>query len=235
MGSGGVRGFAPSVNGFAFANDFPKAPLIRFLGIPIGNASKGICGGMAFAARDLFEANLAPPVNTSPPDPGTNLYRYLVRRLLASFDLPMGPLRYLAWMWLPNGNRFGIHGVTWRTIRRHWPRIQADLDRQVLSPLGLVRARGNPLELGRNHQVLAFGYELDETASTLTVRAYDPNHPGDDQVALRLSIADPSHHAPIGYVAGEDPVYGFFRTGYSRPDPVKVREIGSSRPRPPLD
>jgi hypothetical protein len=52
-----VPGFLPSRQGFRFANDFPHVPL-RWIGvpgvirIPIGDASNGLCGGMAFAARD---------------------------------------------------------------------------------------------------------------------------------------------------------------------------------------
>ena len=221
-----VPGFSPSVNGLRFPNAFPKGPLLHVAGIPIGNASNGICGGMAFAARDLFEAGLPPPADTSPPAPGTPLFGYLVRRLFASFDLPLGPIRYLLWMVLPKGNRFGIHGVAWRTIRHHWPRIRSDLDRGILPPLGLVRARGNPMELGRNHQVLAFGYDLDETTASLAVHVYDPNRPGDDSVALRLSLADPDRPTPIEYEGGEYPVFGFFRTGYSRPDADAVTRVG---------
>ena len=41
-------------------------------------------------------------------------------------------------------------------------------------PLGPVTVHStNPLDLGMNHQVLAYGYELDGTA--LTLRVYDPN------------------------------------------------------------
>jgi len=225
VGSARVPGFRPSSNGLGFPNAFPKGPLFRLLGIPIGNASNGICGGMAFAARDLFEAGLRPPADTSPPAPGTPLFRYLVRRLFASFDLPLGPLRYLLWMMLPKGNRFGLRGVSWRTIRRHWPRVRSGLDQGGLPPLGLVRARGNPMELGRNHQVLAFGYDLDEATMSLAVRVYDPNHPGDDSPALRLSLAGPDGATAIEYEGGGDPVYGFFRTGYARPDADAVRRI----------
>lgn len=226
MSSERVLGFRPSANGFAFANDFPKGPLFRVLGIPVGNAANGICGGMAFAARDLFDARLRPPPDAAPPPPRTRLFRYLVRRLFASFDLPVGPLRYLAWMWLPNGDRFGLHGVAWRTIERQWPSVRRDLDAGVLVPLGLVRAKGNPMELGRNHQVLAYGYALDEASSALTVSVYDPNHPGEDGVSLRLSLAAPSRAAHIDYVDGEEPVFGFFRTTYRPPRADSVRGIG---------
>ena len=226
-----VPSFAPSTNGLHFANDFADEPLFRIgLGrasIPVGNAAKGLCGGMVFAVRDLFEHGRPPPPDRAPPRRGTALFAYLVGRLFSSFNLPMGPLRYWLWQILPAGDRFAVRGIAWRTIRGHWPKIRADLDAGRLSTLGLVRTRSfNPLDLGRNHQVLAFGYDLDEATMSLAVRVYDPNHPGDDSAALRLSLADPDGATAIEYEGGEDPVYGFFRTGYARPDADAVRRIG---------
>ena len=226
-----VLDFLPSANGFHFANDFAPGPLFRLgvwrASVPVGNAANGLCGGMIFASRDLFERGLRPPNDQTPPRPGTRLFRYLVGRLFASFDLPAGPLRYWLWQILPAGDRFGIRGVAWRTIRGHWPRIRADLDAGHPSPLGVVRTRSfNPLLLGRNHQLLAYGYDLDEAAATLTIRVYDPNHSDDDLSALSLSVADPTKPTPIGYAAGELPVRGFFRTRYWPKDPSAVAGPG---------
>jgi hypothetical protein len=226
MGSARVANFLPSEDGFRFPNSFQKAALFSVLGIPIGNAENGMCGGMAFAARDFFEAGLRCPEDMETPPAGTPLFRYLVLRLFSSFNLPAGPLRYLLWMALPQRNRFGLHGVAWRTIRGQWPAVKNDLDRGILSPLGLVRTRGNPLEVGRNHQVLAHGYDLDEATSELTVHVYDPNHPGDDGVAIRLKVADPTSGPAIHYEPMEDPVYGFFRTSYRSADPRALRGLG---------
>ena len=222
-----VPGFLPSTNGLHFANDFARGPLFRFgLGrasIPIGNAANGLCGGMVFAVRDLFEHRLAPPPVRTAPQPGNQLFRYLLGRLFASFDLPTGPLRYWLWQVLPSGDRFAVRGLAWRTIRGHWPKIRADLDAGRPSPLGVVRARSiNPLDLGQNHQVLAYGYDLDEAAAVLTIHVYDPNHPDDDGCGLSLSVADPTKAAPVGYVAGEPPVRGFFRTRYAPKDPSAI-------------
>lgn len=59
-----VTGFLPSVNGFQFSNAFAHAPDIQIsiLGqnIAIGDAANGLCGGMAFAARDFFQAGQRP-------------------------------------------------------------------------------------------------------------------------------------------------------------------------------
>jgi hypothetical protein len=136
--------------------------------VPIGDASNGLCGGMAFAARDHFEAGRPPPLDTEPPASGP-LFDYLVRRLFDSFNLPTGPLEYLKLMnpRLPDGETFltrvGLlpHGRAWRTIRIEWPAIRAGIDAGHPVPLGLVRAKSeNPFDLKLNHQVLAYGYEL---------------------------------------------------------------------------
>ncbi len=220
---GRVQGFAPSVSGFRFPNSFPPSPVLAIgagrARLGVGNATNGLCGGMVFAARDLFEAGIAPPPAAAPPVPGSPLFRYVVRRLFRSFDLPVGPARYMAWMVLPTGNGgLGLRGVAARTIGREWPLIRRDLDRGVLSPIGLVRVRSfNPLELGRNHQVLAYGYELDEQSARVAIDVYDPNHPGDDDVALSFSL-QPGPHWEVGYVAGELPVRGFFRTRFRPAD-----------------
>jgi hypothetical protein len=170
---------------------------------------------MVFAARDLFEAGIAPPPATEPPAGGSPLFRYVVRRLFHSFDLPVGPARYMAWMVLPSGpGRLRLRGVAARTVGREWPLIRRDLDRGVLTPIGLVRVRSfNPLELGRNHQVLAYGYELDARSARAAISVYDPNHPGDDDVALSFSLK-PGRNWDVDYVAGELPVRGFFRTRF---------------------
>ncbi|MCI0635653.1 MAG: hypothetical protein L0206_17315 [Actinobacteria bacterium] len=52
-----VPGFLPSTSGFRFANAFSNVPVRRIgipsvISVPIGDASNGLCGGMAFAARD---------------------------------------------------------------------------------------------------------------------------------------------------------------------------------------
>lgn len=226
-----VLGFLPSTNGLHFSNDFAPEPLFRVgLGratISIGNAADGLCGGMVFAVRDLFEHRLRPPPNRTPPQSGTKLFGYLLGRLLASFNLPVGPLRYWLWQILPAGDRFGVRGLAWRAIRGHWPKIQADIDSGRPSALGLVRTRSiNPLVLGRNHQVLAYGYDLDEGGDGLVIHVYDPNHPDDDHCAFSLSVADPTRATPIDYVGGELPVRGFFRTRFRPKDPSAIAGTG---------
>jgi hypothetical protein len=219
-----VPGFLPSTSGFRFANDFPEVPLRRIgtgsVTVPIGDASNGLCGGMAFAARDYFEAGLPPPPDATPPAEGI-LFDYLVDRLFASFDLPFGPSRYLTLMspLLPDGetvwSRLGLapHGRAWRMVRQEWPKVRRDIDEGNPSPLGLVRVRSHdPFDLKENHQVLAYGYDLAGTR--LSLRLYDPNRPDRDDVTLSLDLADPTRPTLLrGFPAGRQ-VIAFFRVNY---------------------
>jgi hypothetical protein len=215
-----VPGFRPSTRGLRFANEFPHAPVVRIqlpggLTVPIGDAARGLCGGMVYTVRDLYEAGIAPPATTRPPGSGPVL-QYLADRLLDSLSLPFGPATYLRLMdpILSDEDR------AWRMIRVEWPAIKADLDRGTLCPLGLITTKShNPLVVGRNHQVLAWGYDLQGTR--LTLRIYDPNRPNDDRVALTLDTARPRTATEVHCSRG-DSVCCFFRTSYSFTDPRPV-------------
>jgi hypothetical protein len=154
------------------------------------------------------------------------LFDYLVERLFASFDLPFGPGRYLQLMspMLPDGeslwSRLGLapHGRAWRMVNEEWPTVRRDIDDGHPSPLGLVRARSNdPFELKRNHQVLAYGYDL--TGSRLTLRVYDPNRPRRDDVALSLDVANPTRPTRVTTSPSGPEVFAFFRTAYRAAPP----------------
>jgi hypothetical protein len=225
-----VPGFLPSVSGFRFANAFPRVPL-RWIGIPgvlrlpIGQASNGLCGGMAFAARDYFDRGLPPPPDTAPPGGGP-LFDYLVRRLFDSFDLPWGPARYVELMnpLLGNGetvwSRLGWapHGRIWRMARDEWPAIRVEIDSGHPCPLGLVRVTStDPLDLKENHQVLAYGYELD--ADRITLLLYDPNRPGRDDVTISLDRRRAPDPVPVTTRPSGTRVYSFFRVAYRQATP----------------
>jgi hypothetical protein len=207
MASARVAGFLPSANGFRFANAFLPQPLFRLppTRLGIGNASRGLCGGMVFAARDYFERGSPTPDDRHPPDLGSPLFGYLVRRLFDSFDLPWGPPRYYRWMAAADG------AVMRHTVGCQWARVRRELDAGRLAALGLIRPRSrNPLRLGENHQVLAWGYGLDEASGSLLIAIYDPNHAGRDDVTLALNLREP---AGILSATGE-PFRGFFHTPY---------------------
>jgi hypothetical protein len=221
-----VPGFRPSTRGLHFPNDFPHVPNFEIelpsgRTVPVGDAANGLCGGMAYTVRDLFEAGAAPPALTVAPGEGP-LFEYLAERLLESFDLPFGPATYLKLMHprLPDGDLAVVHGRAWRMVNLEWPAVRGDLDRGTLSPLGLVKAKSrNPSDLGKNHQVLAWGYDLEGTR--LTLRLYDPNHPDDDDVTMTLDVGHPRCATPVACSHGGT-VWCFFRTAYRFKDPWSV-------------
>ena len=83
-----VPGFLPSTHGLRFKNDWPAAAAFRIdvlgLQVPVGDARRGLCGGMVFAVRDLFLLGRAVPPDTVAPGSGP-LYEYIGRRLKDSF------------------------------------------------------------------------------------------------------------------------------------------------------
>lgn len=232
-----VPGFVPSVNGLHFVNAFPREPVVNvdippFGMVGLGDASGGLCGGMVFTVRDVFETpGLHPLPDTAPPGEETALFRYLAARLVDSFDLPhSGFMKYYDWMITPDHDVswppfFVRRGVAWKTIIDEWPRIRHDLDSGQLCALGLVTtASVNPVDLGQNHQVLAYGYDLDGP-NDLAILIYDPNTPiGDaDRVRISLSLANPAQASHVSHnVAIGNPVRGFFRVAYRYHDPTDL-------------
>ena len=141
--------FLASSDGFAFHNSWPSQPAVQldtpFGKLDLGNAKGGLCGGMVFAAFDYWHAGQLPPADQ--PAAGTPLYKFLVRRIVDSWHVPVGIAQYYQWMGLPDGDNaysaFGRRivveqGLAWRTIRVQWPQIKKDLDRGVPCGLGLV-------------------------------------------------------------------------------------------------
>ncbi|CUU54958.1 hypothetical protein Ga0074812_10436 [Parafrankia irregularis] len=252
-----VSNFQPSSHAFAFTNAFPRQPVLRVpvpgLGsIPIGDASRGLCGGMIYAVRDMFEFGVAPPAVATPPDPDSPLYRYIVRRLFDSFDGPRGVLRYYRLMSSADADTdlvrgwLRLPGATSASVAREWPHIRHDLDRGLLSPLGIITTRSaDPMRLGLNHQVLAYAYE--QRGRRVTLRVYDPNTPRwqSDDVTLSFDVlsavpdtAPRAHLSPRTGISprtplppvppagiehtiaiGGRPVRAFFRSRYRRTDP----------------
>jgi len=232
--SNAVAGFRASVNGLHFTNSFPSEPDIvanvpPFGNVTIGDASNGLCGGMVYTTMDVFLAGLPPIPDTSQPAPGSPLFNYIVSRLFASFDIPGGVLKYLDWMNTPDHDTgvwvFIRRGLAWHTIMEEWPKIKADIDGGMLSPMALVtQYSADPSKLGENHQVCAYAYEVDDS-NRLTLHLYDPNTESTeaDSVQLSMSLANPTHTTPIAHNVDIDyPIRGFFRTTYNFSNPASL-------------
>lgn len=227
-----VPGFVPSTSGFHFANRFASAPFWRrgigpMVRVDVGDVANGLCGGMTFVAADLHLEGVPSPPDLDPPPPGSGLWSRIRRRQGDSFDGGRLPLRFygLASPLRParetrlaaSLGRLGIdlHSRTWVMVAREWPRIRRDLDAGRLVAIGLLRAvSANPFALTRNHQVLAYGYDLD--GPRLTLRIYDPNWPDTDDVTLALDVSDAAGAAAPEYSQRDGPVLAFFRAPYRR-------------------
>ena len=219
-----VPGFLPSRHGLRFPNAFPPGPTLR-LGpldpriVGIGDASQGLCGGMALTARDLWAAGLEAPADAAePPANGSPRFRALVRRQVESLDWLRVPLRYLDLQAFRPDPPSGFAALVGRrparivAIEQEWPRIRAEIDAGRPCVVGLIRASGaSPWLLSRNHQVLAFAYET--TPGAIVIRVYDPNHPGRDDIELRATTAD---RRRLEQSTGE-PLLGWFRQPYPPP------------------
>ena len=240
MGTKAVPGFLPSVHGLRFSNAFPPGPTLTFAGLDprrvgFGDASAGLCGGMALTARDLYEAGVAAPVEGGvPPANGSPRFRALVRRQVESLDWFRVPLRYLDLQALRPDPPGGLAALLRRepprvdAFLREWPRIRDEIDSGHPSVIGLIRAAGwSPWHLTRNHQVLAYGYE--ETPEAITIHVYDPNHPMRDDVTLEVGVATGAAAATrpwreriaLRQSTGE-PLLGFFRQPYPAPRSVRA-------------
>jgi hypothetical protein len=184
VASNAVPGFLPSRHGFRFANRWPAGPVrtwnLGLVQVGIGDAERGLCGGMAFAARDRFERGEAAPADVAPPAPGTPFFAEIVDRQFDSFGrLWIVPLRF--WAAALGSERARLR----ETVRSAWPAIRSEIDGGEPAMIGLVRsATANPLSLNLGHLVV--GYRYDSSPTKVAIGVYDPNHPGDDGVEIEL-------------------------------------------------
>ncbi len=173
--------FSPARDGFLFGNYFVN----QIADIPgIGKLqSAGRCGGMSYCALDHYAARRPLPRfkpsdfgdRGVPPD-GHPLADYIYQRQLDSF-LTLSAIKFITWTLAPDAGNFFMRGVTDRTKNEEFKKLREAIDRGAPVPLGLVVAR-NLNDLGRNHQVVAYGYDLDAKTQHMTVYIYDVNWPG---------------------------------------------------------
>jgi hypothetical protein len=227
-----VLDFRPSRHGFHFANRFPPGPTLR-LGpfdprlVGVGDASAGLCGGMALTVRDLYEHRIDPPPDREPPANGSRRFRALVRRQVESLGWLRVPLRfYDAGAFRPDPARW------WSRIARRpapreaaldvaWPRIRAEIDAGRLAVVGLVRrVTANPLRLTLNHQVLGWGYRVEPRL--VAIRLYDPNWPDRDDVEARIRLDDAGRPVALESSTGE-PLAGLLALPYPPGNPRSWR------------
>ncbi len=172
--------FSPAQHGFFFANAFEN---VIVKDSPFGRiATRGRCGGMAFAALDHFYSGMPlPRFATSqlpesgvPPD-NHPLSRYIYARQIDSF-MVLSAAKYVTWSLSPDNAGFLIKGVSRWTKEDEWKKLRASIDIGKPVVLGLIGAR-DLAELGKNHQVIAFGYDESLNKESRIVHIYDVNYP----------------------------------------------------------
>ncbi|MBI2763816.1 MAG: hypothetical protein HYX54_08730 [Chloroflexi bacterium] len=217
MRTSALPNFLPSTHGLRFVNRWPSGPAFEFrvgyLRLGIGEVADGLCGGMCLAVADRYLANQPVPMTIEAPAPGSPLFREIARRQFDSLGrLGAGPLRF--W-WA--GSRLALG--RWTTIRQaaEWRALCRDIEAGRPAMAGLVRSAGiNPLGLTGNHQVLAFAHE--STPDSGLLRVYDPNHPGSDEVSLRI-LRDSEAGGPARFRLEQstgEPLLALLRLPYRR-------------------
>ena len=205
---------------------------------PITHGDAGMCGGMVYAVMDYYAAHLLPPgQKTSPNTQEDVLFQYIRDRLWDSFDVFGEGHRFLGYSspHYPNGDEgvFQVVGLTrgrsWITYREAWPQIQADIDVGNLSPMGLVQT--DSLDIGKNHQVLAYAYE--KSGQSVRLYIYDPNET--EEVRLEFNVTATDGEVKIDRYIGDvlkntHRIYCFFRiNGYTPKMPPNGRPIKTVR------
>lgn len=178
--------FNPASDGFKFGNGFKNIVISE-----INLTTKGLCGGMSYAALDYFLAGVPTPQQDHRPAEGTPLQSYLYDRQVTSLKEPFD--KWAEYFVNPGGVRnreffnWGLQAGSGRLGE-----LIAHIDRGQPVPLGLLTVQGGPDE---NHQVLAIGYELGryigdlgEHIEDLSIFIYDPNFPYDPNSPGRVMM-----------------------------------------------
>lgn len=237
FGPAAVAGFLPSTRAPLFHNGpWPTGTALQISvpGLPavsVDATGMGLCGGMSFLARDIHESGTPQLRGRSSERIPLELAQHILGRLIDSFNGPALVGRWLAeTQALDHETVFWGPGLFHRTIDEV-PGILDDIDNGVLCPIGLVLVHSYaPWDVFENHVVLVWGYERH--GDVLTLRTYDCNAPGRDDIVIQLDISSPrpaktiTTNGTAGNVPGR--IRGFFRIPYAPADPAPAYNDGAS-------
>ena len=240
--------FRPSRDAWRFRNKWGDAPYTlpglegTLLDQRYGNAGNGLCGGMVFGALDYFYAERQIPMDAmAPPDDQDPLFRYLVRRLFATFDPASVSLMVaLTNDAYPDADDEGLSAIGLASsraavmAREEWPLIRADIDAGRPSPVFVQTGQSLVpfAALGQCHQVLAYAYDV--SGDDVVLHVYDPNTPpgeglaASDGVTMAFNIRRTDQ--PIRVTSNINvkdgdrlrPVRCFARMNYGPPDALPI-------------
>ena len=199
--------FSPFIHGFKFANYFEN----DIATIPGFGQVKtyGRCGGMSYSALDYYFANLGVPQAGDLPKDGVPLADYIWQRQLESFLAPSA-IHFIIWSLYSDEANWFAKGLTRSTREDEFPKLQSQLDLGHPQVLGLIDAR-DINHIGNNHQVVAYGYDVDEASGKIAVYIYDNNSPNTETV---LTLAPGTLGVQASNRDPNNPWRGFFVHGY---------------------
>jgi hypothetical protein len=234
-----VPAFKPSTNAPLFGNGpWPAGTSLRIGIVNLDSTSWGLCGGMSFLTRDIFESGTPQLRGRKASEIPLALAEHLLSRLIDSFDSPWVLERWLSLMrTVDHDTVVGGAGVFRQTLAEI-PAIIADVDNGILSPIGLVLVYSwGPWDVVHNHVVLVWGYE--QNGDVLKLHTYDCNRPDLDDITITLDISSPTPAKSIttnGTSNSAGLVRGFFRLPYFHVDPAPayIDDATVTVPVPPI-
>ena len=176
-----ITSFDPRIHGFHFDNDFVTHV--------VGDIeTRGLCGGMAFAALDYYYAGIPIPTHEAAdfpdgkvPAEGSRLRSYIFKRMMNSVERNAAQ-----WLNVLANPAFNPRRFT----KRHLDELRAEIDAGRPVPLGLIGTDKIIGGASGNHQVVCFGYDAPAGGRSITLQIYDNNY-HDQIVTLTTDPSDP--------------------------------------------
>ena len=205
--------FDPDTHGWPFPNDrfaVCAAPTCKMENA-LGNLARDVlefrwalCGGMSLSALRRFRGSSAVEDFSAQLKDGE-----LVPAQLDTL-VPATWAKFVEWQAKPDQpHTLAPHSIGYST-KVEWPLIRNAIDQGAPVILGVIRTgpTNDPSEAGKNHQVLAIGYQYAATGGDIWVFAYDPNHPR-AIATLSMNFDLPENQIGAAQDTGEK-VRGFF-------------------------
>jgi hypothetical protein len=161
---------------FKFPNRYKRGTRVywKYCCIP-AIPDKGLCGGMSLAVKTYFTFNkLAPDA----PYPNEALLEFIARCQLDTLTIS-ALYHYFAFM-------LTSREKDQQMVRNAWLKVKESVDQDKPILIGLICEKAPYFNfypgLLRHHQVLVYGYEIDN--EIIYLRVYDPKHPKEGKVQL---------------------------------------------------
>ncbi len=185
----------------------------------------GLCGGMCFGSLDRFFRQEPVPSITNPPTRGSPLFSELVNRQLASVD-SVGWTTILDYQIRPDeGAWYELqHSLGYLSQSNEWPSVKSKIDSGIPTTLCLIRAGRLDPNIGKNHQVVVYGYDIN--SSKVTLKVYDPNYPDNDNVVIGFTLGQDNSRIDAYQTPGPTP-RGFLHIPYDRTEEVILPSQGT--------